>query len=476
MYDSVNAATEYHPIWVDSPRGFHDFRTIEAERFNDFLDQHLPDEVEDWQCDNDGWTFRLPDVDIRIQNDKTGPLRILASSSTMPRKFLDPLRKALRQIPILSHGMFFHPTSFAITLLQLIEEALIHAQPFYDLTRPAVSEPTQGWSTTDSQPPLWPTLLTTNPLGLDLLTVSDRAQHLLGEPIADICSRVAKDIRILHVEPVFRSDLVSRHLRARARIHADLLTLSRAELRKGVPAAAIRSGAAHDTLEGLAAYLARPTVTFHGAPRHVMSSIVRYGFVLPGSSIGKAGPQLRVRCGSSFGRGIYSSPDLMYASAYTQYQHGSTTRISRPADVPGFRIVICAALMGRALHVSRDEAHGVDGLLGEGAHSHISPSKLEYIIFDPAQIIPCYVLHLDYGAEHARGEFERLARDPDVFFQRRKEGKVVRNKWAEKEDGEEDEGPGDVQRKKQALKAAAAKWFPYGMSCSRPHRVSQMEY
>lgn len=55
-----------------------------------------------------------------------------------------------------------------------------------------------------------------------------------------------------------------------------------------------------------------------------------------------------------------------------------------------------------------------------------------------------------------------MARDPDVFFQRRRQGKGLRNKWAEKEDGEEDWGLEDVQRKKQVLKAAAAKWFRSG--------------
>lgn len=189
-----------------------------------------------------------------------------------------------------------------------------------------------------------------------------------------------------------------------------------------------------------------------------MNSIVRYGFVLPGKAIGRSGKALEVRCGSSYGRGVYSSPDLMFASCYTSYQPGTTLQLRSPSDVPGLRIVICATLMGRALQVNRDSARGSGELMSDEADSHISPDKLEYIVFDTAQIIPCYVLHLDYGADAARLEFDHLVANPQDFFQRRRESRT-RNKWVEPE-----ECPGDVQRKKQQLKAAAAKCFPYGKS------------
>lgn len=72
----------------------------------------------------------------------------------------------------------------------------------------------------------------------------------------------------------------------------------------------------------------------------------------------------------------------------------------------------------------------------------------EYIVFSSAQIIPCYVIHLDWGADNAshflnipaksawRPSTRALA--PVTLF------------------------PGELVERKQALKNRALKWFPYG--------------
>lgn len=171
----------------------------------------------------------LENVVISVQNDRTGPLRVAASSDTMPRKVLDPLRAAIRSVAILSDGMFWCARGFAVCLLQLLEEAISWQQAWYERIRPAVA--TTDWDTTGKSN--WFSILGGS-CGIDLSTIDDVAGHLLGELIADICSRVSQDIRILHVEPVFRSDLVSRHLQAKKRIHEGLLTLPRLQLRKSV--------------------------------------------------------------------------------------------------------------------------------------------------------------------------------------------------------------------------------------------------
>jgi hypothetical protein len=218
-----------------------------------------------------------------------------------------------------------------------------------------------------------------------------------------------------------------------------------------------RPGSANDSIAGLAHQLSLPVVTFHGAPRTVVQSIVRYGFLLPGAEIGRSGIKLGVRCGSTFGAGIYSSPDPKYASSYTTYGTGEIA-LARPSDVPGMRLVICATLMGRPLDATRQQAHGVTRPVNEKAHSHVSMSGLEYIVFDSAQIIPCYVLHLDYGAEQAQRDHDKLMADPIGYFARRAKRKREDPAWSEWYNS----SPGAVQRKKEALKAAAAKWFPYG--------------
>ena len=146
----------------------------------------------------------------------------------------------------------------------------------------------------------------------------------------------------------------------------------------------------------------------------------------------------------------------MFASAYLGYNNNVPGTIKQPADVPGMRLVVCATLMGRPMIRQCNERNKGD-LLSEQAHSHISPDQMEYIVFDSAQIVPVYVLHLDYGAELARKEFDRIASNPTFYFWRRRVAIKIDRLGIDQPDC-----PGDVQRKKQALKAAAAKWFPYG--------------
>ncbi|KAF2230984.1 hypothetical protein EV356DRAFT_507945 [Viridothelium virens] len=79
--------------------------------------------------------------------------------------------------------------------------------------------------------------------------------------------------------------------------------------------------------------------------------------------------------------------------------------------------------------------------------------NLEYVVFDPAQILPCYVLHLDWGA--FQNVTKRLSQ-----FQKNPIGKPKAGAEAFRSAYSSD--PGDRQRLKEAKKAAAAKWFPYG--------------
>lgn len=97
-----------------------------------------------------------------------------------------------------------------------------------------------------------------------------------------------------------------------------------------------------------------------------------------------------------------------------------------------------------------------EGLGHAGAHSHFSPDKLQYVVFDSSQIIPCYVLHLDYGGELAEREFARLPSNPQQAK------KAFAKYWRDPDVGLEPQCPGALLAKKQALKAAASKWFPYG--------------
>lgn len=179
---------------------------------------------------------------------------------------------------------------------------------------------------------------------VSLRSVNDTAAFLLGESIEDICKPISREFRILHVEPVFRNNLVSAFLERKQQMYDDLVSMNYGALRKSVPSTVIRPNSVEDTCEGLAQHLVMPKVTFHGAPRRVIESIVRYGFLVPGSQLGRSGQRLGVRCGSTFGTGIYSSPDAAYASHYLDYQSGYA-QLSAPSEIPGKSIqtleVIC---------------------------------------------------------------------------------------------------------------------------------------
>ncbi len=303
-------------------------------------------------------------------------------------------------------------------------------------------------------------------MAVNLRSVDDTAATLLGRPIEDVCRSIDQDFRILHVEPVFRDDLVSAFRTRQEQISDHLLGMSHDSLRQSVPSTVIRPNSSDDTKEGLARQLAMPKITFHGAPRGVIKSIVRYGFLVPGSKVGSTGTTLDVKCGSTYGTGIYSSPDASFASHYLDYQTGDI-KLSRPSDVPGMRLIVCATLMGRSMQVAPFEARRVDGTLNPEAHSHVAKTGLEYIVFESSQIIPCYVLHLDYGADHAKAEYEKLRNNPTAYFQRRSK----KNKSESNDEWEEwyKLCPGEIQDKKVALKASARKYLPYGFG---PARVS----
>lgn len=60
--------------------------------------------------------------------------------------------------------------------------------------------------------------------------------------------------------------------------------------------------------------------------------------------------------------------------------------------LPGQKLIVCAILMGRRRHM--DSTRRLDPTVAEGYDSHVSPNSLEYVVFNSAQVLPLYVLHL----------------------------------------------------------------------------------
>ncbi|TVY42226.1 hypothetical protein LSUB1_G003907 [Lachnellula subtilissima] len=255
--------------------------------------------------------------------------------------------------------------------------------------------------------------------------------------------------RILHFEPVFRENIVARFRRRQKEMVEELSLLSYGQVRECVAGEVIKYGSYLENQTYLAQEFCKPKVAFHGTQRHLISSIVRHGFIMPG---GEAGDEtVEIRCGASFGIGIYSSPNSSFSLFYTNMSEGRAQNTG-VEDLPGMRLIDCAVLMGRTLQVIREEKRRTTELANKTAQSHVSPDGNEYIVFNAAQIIPCYVIHLDLGAEKAKKALLKAANDPSNWKPPKTHAKLLTVQLF----------PGEAEAEEQARKAAASKWFPYG--------------
>ncbi|KAI6091326.1 ADP-ribosylation [Hypoxylon rubiginosum] len=278
-----------------------------------------------------------------------------------------------------------------------------------------------------------------------LLTSSDIAFHYLQQTPQEICSRIPSKYRILHVEEVLRDDLARRFHNKREKMRTELSRQSHAALRACVPSHLQHTRRKEVLLE----HLMGPRVTFHGTARQFVPSIVRYGFLQPGKKIPGTDKSHDVRCGSTYGRGIYSSPSADFSLSYT----GSSCHATKPNEFFGIKLLVCATLMGRPVHMTAADNWRGQSQPYPGADSHIANRDLEYVVFDTAQILPIYVIHIDWGQDNAL-HFQSLPADASRFVpsRTRRHPRLVENVRF----------PGEVQRQKAAALARAAKYFPYG--------------
>ncbi|KAE8443283.1 hypothetical protein EG329_001999 [Mollisiaceae sp. DMI_Dod_QoI] len=439
----------YQPVWRNQARIFVDRRAKEAEDFNALLECHLPDEVVRWDCIEEiGWEFEFEDLVLEVRHSQIGLVETQVTSWTMPRKYIDPLRRSLRELHSGLMDSISDMTEFAMILLRLNEEAnmFLHEWKHAILGKGRASG--RGWDLTEIDGGNVRDYITSNSQGADLSTIETSADDLLGTSIKNICASFPEDYRILHVEPVTRTDLVARFQKKQGEIYENLMKRSYTKLRQCVSSTRIARGSSLDRKEDLAQELCTPKVTFHGTQRRNVSSIVRYGFVKPGDKAGDK--EISVACGGSYGYGVYTSPDPEYALMYSSEGHKTASE-----DLPGIRLIVCAVLMGLPLSVTREDTWRTSELANKTAHSHVSPNELEYIVFEAAQVIPCYVIHLDFGVEFAKQELAKVPEDPNKWVKR----------WRKVRDKLEKPtyvAPADIEAEKQARKAAAAKWFPYG--------------
>ncbi|ELR21503.1 Poly(ADPribose) polymerase catalytic domain containing protein [Acanthamoeba castellanii str. Neff] len=114
---------------------------------------------------------------------------------------------------------------------------------------------------------------------------------------------------------------------------------------------------------------ARPRLGFHGTPEANIPNILQQGLLVPGTH----GVINRTDDGY-YGAGIYLSPDARTSLGY--------------AGGCG-KLLVCAVLMGR-IYKCEDLMHGAP--CTPGFDSHMSPCEGELILFEAAQVLPCFVI------------------------------------------------------------------------------------
>lgn len=275
-------------------------------------------------------------------------------------------------------------------------------------------------------------------------TSSEVAYHYLQETPQQICSRIPSNYRILHVEEVLRVDLARKFHDKQQDMRDQLSKQSYSSLHKCAPPNLQQT----KRKDVLVEYFVKPRVTFHGTTRQIVPSIVRYGFLKPGDSKPGTKEKHDIRCGATYGRGIYSSPNPDFSLSYT----GNLCHATKPTEFFGIKLVVCATLMGRTANMVREDDWREQTSPYPGADSHIANRDLEYVVFDTAQILPVYVIHIDWGQENLQ-HFKDLPRNPRNFVPSNKtHPRLVEDlRW-----------PGEIERQKAAVVARASKWFPYG--------------
>jgi len=138
-----------------------------------------------------------------------------------------------------------------------------------------------------------------------------------------------------------------------------------------------------------------PEIVFHGTRRDYIANIVARGFVKPGDSMNGGKSTLKVQCGSRYGIGIYSSPDPLTSVSYADDSDEGFQKL------PGEKLLVCACLMGRRYTCPAWTRDGSDQVM-DGFDSHVGESftpkgePKEYVVFNHAQLLPLYVLHIDH--------------------------------------------------------------------------------
>lgn len=278
-------------------------------------------------------------------------------------------------------------------------------------------------------------------------------KSILSKTPEEICAQIPGYFRILHIETVIRNDLYSDFRVRQESIRNELLEKSVNVLKRSVSHKTRRPFSQQDAEKSLLInHLIHPRVTFHGTLRHHVPSIVRHGFLLPGDLNPNTNQPIEVRCGNTYGKGIYSSPSAEFSLSYS----GLGCAATKTNEYDGLKLIVCATVMGISSTMTCSDNWRTESEPFPGAQSHVSVNQFEYVVFNRAQILPCYVIHLDWGKDNAI-YFENIPLNPQTWINQQQKATNAHKKLHP-----ENLAPGDKQRAKEAIVSKAAKYFSYG--------------
>jgi hypothetical protein len=434
-------------------------REIEAQRVIRLIDANTPSELNYRGYTPSGhFTFGFDELELRVDVDLQNSLDPISTHvenyELQSRKQIDSIRWSLRDSVASELGSCEKPLTFfasALIIIRLLEELTAYVQEYRKQFLVGPIDKSKYWDITKTNNVNILLDLKLEMRGVDLDSIQGAATELLGKTPAQICTDILPDWRILHCENILRQDLLNKFRHYQQGLREKLMEETTQHLKDCVPREHQRSRDGFASKEQLVEYLTQVRTTFHGTRREIVPSIVQHGFLKPGDVHPLTKKPLPIFNGSVYGQGIYTSPDPGYALLYSEGDGVETTS----SQLPGLKLLICAVVMGRTACL-----HWGDNWMDQTepypkADSHVNDSLLAYIAFNSAQVLPCYVLHLDWAGTSDDDETDFASE----FLARYSKGPLGRRKKAH---SEESLMPGDRQRKKQELIAKGQKFFAYG--------------
>lgn len=384
------------------------------------------------------FTFGFKELDFTVCVDlakKGEPITTRIENYELSRKLVDKIRVSLRESvarEIATNESELNLSGVAFIILRLLEETSGYIFEYRQMLAKSLRFDNDTISNFGQD--------------LDSYYAQSSATEILGKSREQLCKEVQLDgWRILHVENILRKDLELRFLQYQSRLRHSLMNTDTRHLRKLVPHHLQRAGSGTAVQEQLVEYLTTPQVTFHGTRRDNVANVVQHGFIKPGDLNPTTKEPVQRANGLTYGLGIYSSPEPWYCLFYANRAEQRRS----PFELPGIKIIVCATIMGRRKKLnnfdycwSKTPAAGFD--------SHVDGTGLEWIVFNAAQILPCYVLHLDWADSTQSEIYDIVSKAAD------------RAKHKHKKLDDEYLFPGDKQRQKQERLAQGRKFFAYG--------------